>query len=215
MNSRAYIGYQATESNDINNIKSLILADSKNSFITSTYEFVDYKTNEVLFPEKTNLIIRLGTGQRDSKTQTSKQLFASFNINYHFYINKSNAINLKTQNYHLKSNNYLTNELFRFGGINSIRGFNENSLQGNTFLSLMTEYQYIVSEGLYFHSVLDYGFTEDKTVGKTSKLLGFGFGFGLQTKNGFLNFVYANGSSNEQAIKFSNSVVQVSLKTTF
>ena len=219
LNSKAYIGYQATESNDINNTKSLILADSNNSFITSTYEFIDYypeaSGDDVLFPEKTNFVFRLGTGKRDSKTQTSKQLFASLNLNYHFYINKNNAINLKTQNYYLKSSNYLTNELFRFGGINSIRGFNENSLQGNTVLSLMTEYQYIISDGLYFHSVLDYGFYEDKTVNKISKLLGFGFGFGLQTKNGFLNFVYANGSSNEQAIKFSNSVVQVSLRTTF
>ena len=219
LNSKAYIGYQATESNDINNTKSLILADSNNSFITSTYEFIDYypeaSGDDVLFPEKTNFVFRLGTGKRDSKTQTSKQLFASFNLTYHFYLNKNNALNFKTQNYYLKSSNYLTNELFRFGGINSIRGFNENSLQGNTVLSLMTEYQYIISDGLYFHSVLDYGFYEDKTVNKISKLLGFGFGFGLQTKNGFLNFVYANGSSNEQAIKFSNSVVQVSLRTTF
>ena len=48
-----------------------------------------------------------------------------------FYINEKNIINIKNQNYYLKSKNYLTNELYRFGGINSIRGFAENSLQAN------------------------------------------------------------------------------------
>ncbi len=214
-NSKIFLGYQETESNDINNFNNNILSDSKNSFFTSTYEFVDFNTDDFLFPEKTNFILKVGSGKRTAKTQNSNQFFTTLLINYHFYLNKKNAINIKTDNYYLKSENYITNELFRFGGINSIRGFNENSLQGNTFLSIITEYQLILSKGLYFHSVLDYGYLEDKTIDKSSKLLGLGFGFGLQTKNGLLNFIYANGSSGNQALKFSNSVVQISLKTNF
>ncbi len=215
LNSKVYLGYQETESNDINNLNSSILSDSKNSFITSTFEFVDFNTDNNLFPEKTNFNFKIGSGKRNSKTQSNNQFFSSLLINYHFYLNEKNAINIKTHNYYLKSENYITNELFRFGGINSIRGFNENSLQGNTFLSLITEYQFVLSRGLYFHSVLDYGYLNDKTVNKTTKLLGLGFGFGLQTKNGLLNFIYANGSNNDQAVKLSNSVVQISLKTNF
>ena len=215
LNSKIYLGYQETESNDINNLNSSILSDSKNSFITSTFEFKEFNSDDFLFPEKLNFNFKIGSGKRNSKTQNSNQYFSSLLINYHFYLNEKNAVNLKTHNYFLKSDNYITNELFRFGGINSIRGFNENSLQGNTFISLITEYQLILSKGLYFHSVLDYGYLEDKTTNKTSKLLGLGFGFGLQTKNGLLNFIYANGSSNNEAIKFSNSVVQISLKTNF
>lgn len=215
LNSKIYLGYQETESNDINNLNSSILSDSKNSFVTSTYEFKEFNSDDFMFPERLNLNLKIGSGKRNSKTQNSNQYFLSLLINCHFYLNEKNAINLKTHNYFLKSDNYITNELFRFGGINSIRGFNENSLQGNTFLSIITEYQLILSKGLYFHSVLDYGFLEDKTVNKTTKLLGLGFGFGLQTKNGLLNFIYANGSNNDQAVKLSNSVVQISLKTNF
>ncbi len=219
LNSKLYLGYQETESNDINNLNSSILSDSKNSFITSTFEFIDFNPeasgNDNLFPEKTNFSFKIGSGKRNSKNLNSNQYFTALLINYNFYLNKKNAINIKTHNYYLKSQNYITNELFRFGGINSIRGFNENSLQGNTFVSIMTEYQFILSRGLYFHTVLDYGYLEDKTVNKNTKLLGLGFGFGLQTKNGLLNFIYANGSNNDQAVKLSNSVVQISLKTNF
>ena len=214
-NSKIYLGYQETESNDIANKNTTVLSDSKNSFYTASYELIDYNNNDFLFPEKTNFNFKIGSGSRNAKTQRDKQFFLALTMNHHFYLNKQNAINLKSQNYYLKSDNYLTNELFRFGGINSIRGFNENSLQASRLLSIMSEYQFVVSNSFYIHSVLDYGYFKDEATKKSDKLLGFGFGFGIITKNGLFNFIYANGSSGNQAIKFSNSVVQVSVKTSF
>ena len=214
-NSRLYLGYQSTESNDIQNLNTNLISDSQNSFVTSTYEFKDYKNDDLLFPEKTNFEFKLGNGRRTTKIQNDKQNFASLNINHHFYLNKIFAINLKTQNYFLKSNNYISSEQLRFGGINSVRGFNENSLQANALLSLISEFQYVLSPNLYFHSVLDYAYFEDKTTNKSNKLLGLGFGFGLLNKNGLLKFVYSNGSTNEQAIQLSNSIVQISLTSNF
>ena len=105
--------------------------------------------------------------------------------------------------------------MYRFGGINSIRGFNENSLQGNTFSSLLTEYRYVLSPSIYAHTIIDYGYFQDKTSNIDNNLLCFGFGFGLQTKNGLLNLIYANGSKNDQTIKLSNSIIHISFKTSF
>jgi hemolysin activation/secretion protein len=105
--------------------------------------------------------------------------------------------------------------LFRFGGIQSVRGFNENSLQANTFTSLLTEYRYVLSPSLYVHSVLDYGFYEDQTTSTKNNLLGLGFGLGIQSKSGLLNIIYANGSAGDQVIKLTNSVVQVQFITKF
>ena len=214
-NSKIYLGYQETESNDINNLNTATLSDSKNSFVTSSYEYNNFRNEDLLFPIKSNVNFKLGSGQRSAKTQNDKQFFINLNITQHFYFDKKLALSLKSQNYYLNSNNYLTNEQFRFGGINSIRGFNENSLQGNTFLSLLTEFQYIVSNTLYFHSVLDFGYYDDKAVKKSDKLLGLGFGFGIINKNGLLKFIYSNGSLTNQAVKFSNSIVQISLTTSF
>jgi hemolysin activation/secretion protein len=105
--------------------------------------------------------------------------------------------------------------LHRFGGINSIRGFNENSLQANLFTSLLTEYRYVLTPGIYAHTIIDYGYFQDKTSDNSGSLLGLGFGFGLLTKTGLFNIVYANGSTKDQAIKLSNSIVHISFKTNF
>jgi hypothetical protein len=214
-NSKIYLGYQSTESNDIKNTNSSTISDYNNSYYTGSYEFIDYNNDDFLFPEKTNFEFKIGTGKRDSKRASNKQFFGSLFWNYHLYLSKKTAVNLKTQNFYLHSDSYIVNELARFGGINSIRGFNENSLQANSFASIITEYQYIISPSLYLHSILDYGYFQDKTANASGKLFGLGIGFGLQTKNGLLNFVYANGSASNQSINSSNSIVHISLKTVF
>ncbi|MGK4567162.1 hypothetical protein [Flavobacterium sp. 3HN19-14] len=214
-NTRLYLGYQATESSDIQNQNSSSISDFKNSYLTSHFEFLDFNTDDFLFPEKTRIILKAGTGKRDSKLDSDNQYFLNFDIKHAIFISEKSSFNLRTQNYYLKSSHYIINELFRFGGINSIRGFNENSLQANAFASLLTEYRYKITPSLYAHTILDYGFYDDKTSDSNGNLLGIGVGFGILTKNGLLNLIYANGSANRQQIKLSNSIVHISFKTNF
>ena len=214
-NSRLYLGYQATESSDIQNVNSSFISDFTNSFITSQYEFTKFKTDDFLFPEKTVFHFKIGLGKRDSKTDSQNQVFGKMELRHNFYLNAKNIIHLKSQNYLLTSENYIVNELYRFGGINSIRGFNENSLQGNLFTSLLTEYRYVLSPGMYVHSIIDYGYYQDQTTALNDSLIGLGFGFGLLTKNGLFNLIYANGSTNDQPIKLANSIVHISFKSSF
>ena len=218
-NSRLFLGYQATESSDIQNVNTTTLSDYTSSFLTSTYEFLDFNPEvsgaDFLFPEKTFLNFKIGIGKRDTKLVSNSQTIGSLLLKHNFYLNEKNVINIKSQNFYLQSDNYIVNELNRFGGINSIRGFNENSLQGNAFTSILSEYRYILAPSIYVHSIIDYGFLQDKTSNSQENLLGLGFGFGLLTKNGLFNIVYANGSTGEQAIKLSSSIVHISFKAVF
>ena len=214
-NSRLYLGYQATESSDIQNTNSSFISDFTNSFVTSKYEFTRFKSDDFLFPEKTVIHFTIGTGKRDSKTASESQFFGNLFVKQNIYLNAKNNIQLNSQNYYLNSENYIVNELYRFGGIKSIRGFNENSLQGNFLTSLLTEYRYVLSPGLYVHSIIDYAYYQDKTSDLNDGLVGLGFGFGLLTKNGFFNLIYANGSVRDQPIQFANSIVHISFKSNF
>jgi hypothetical protein len=214
-NTRLYLGYQSAESSDIKNINTATLSDYKNKFYTTNFEFINYKNDDFLFPEKSNFNIKIGTGKRDSKFQHNSQFFGSVNLKHNFYLNNKNIINIKSQNFYLQSDEYIINELYRFGGINSIRGFNENMLQGTMFSSILTEYRYVLSPSIYVHSIMDFAYFQDKTSNLKGNLLGLGFGFGILTKNGLLNLVYANGSTKDQAIKLSNSIVHISLKANF
>lgn len=214
-NTRLYIGYQSTESSDIQNVNLLTLSDFNNSYLTTAFEYIDFKNDDFLFPEKTSFDFKIGTGKRDAKLISDNQFFGSLFIKHNFYLNQKNNINIKSQNFYLQSGNYIINELQRFGGINSIRGFNENSLQGNVFSSILSEYRYILTSNLYVHSIIDYGYLQDKTVNSNQNIFGLGFGFGLLSKNGLFNLVYANGSTSNQAIKLSNSIVHISFKANF
>lgn len=214
-NTRLYLGYQATESSDIQNANTTSLNDFQNAFLTSNFEFVNFKNDDFLFPEKTNINLKIGVGKRDSNLGTNNQFFGNFTIKHNFYLNNKNIIAVKSQNYYLQSDSYIINELYRFGGINSIRGFNENSLQANLFSSILTEYRYVLAPSIYVHSIIDYGYFQDKTSNVADNLLGIGFGFGLLTKNGLFNVVYANGSTKEQTVKLSNSIIHISFKANF
>ncbi|WP_309607641.1 hypothetical protein [Flavobacterium sp.] len=214
-NTKVFLGYQSTESSDIQNINSSNLSDFKNSFITSHLDYINLNQDDFLFPEKTIVYFKIGTGKRQLKTSSSNQFFSLVNLSQNIYLNKKNIFNVRSQNYFLNSDVYIINELYRFGGINSIRGFGENSLQANVFSSLLTEYRYVANPSLYFHTIVDVGYYQDKTSNIKNNLLGLGFGFGLITKNGLFNLIYANGSTKNQNIKLGNSIVHLSFKARF
>jgi hypothetical protein len=211
-NSRLYLGYQSAESSDIQKSNNSNIQDYNNSFVTANFEFLNIDKSTILFPEKTKFSSKIGYGSRYSNSNTFQQFFANIDLSHTLQLNEKNSIYLKSRNYYLQSEQYIVNELYRFGGINSIRGFNENSLQGNFFSSIVSEFRHLVSPDLYVHTILDYGYYYDATNSNKDNLYGLGFGFGLLTKNGLLNMVYANGSSGNQKIQLSNSLVHLSLK---
>lgn len=213
--SRVFLNYEASESSDIQNTNSNLLNDFTNKFVVVDFDFDKKRSDFIDFKESDFFNIKIGSGKRIAKTSVNNQLFANISARYNWYLNPKNCVVFKSQNYYLQSNQYITNELFRFGGINSIRGFTENSLQGNLFSSISTEYRYLVSPSLYVHSIVDYGYYNDKTNNLSESILGLGLGFGIITKNGLFNLVYANGSAQNQAIKLNNSIIQISLKTRF
>ena len=219
-NKRFYFGFDSTESSDIQNSNTQNLSDYKNTFFNTTIDFQKNNSKNKLFPVKSILNTTIGTGHRSTPTNSSlSQTYINFNIMNDFYINEKNIINIKSQNYYLKSKNYLTNELFRFGGINSIRGFAENSLQTNLMTSVITEYRYVVSQNLYFNSILDYCYYEKpittENTSENEKLLGIGLGLGAQTPSGLLKFAITNGKTKSEEIKFYNTNITISYNVKF
>ncbi len=219
-NTRVYLGYQSTESSDIQNTNSKTLSDYKNSFLTINLEYSKQDYTNPSFGKKSKLSLTIGSGKRttDDLIETagkSTQLYINFQAMNTFYLNKKNAININYHNYFLQSENYVVNELFRFGGINSIRGFAENSLQANLFSALLTEYRYIVSPNLYINTITDYGHYQDKSTGNSGNLFSLGIGIGIQTKNGLLKLAFVNGSADLNELKFYNTIATINYNIKF
>ncbi len=216
--TRIYLGYQATESSDIQNTNNSIISDYTNSFLTSSLEYSQLDYLNSTFPKKTTISIIMGLGNRETTDLAetagkSKQTFININAIHNFYLNPKNCININYQNYFLKSDTYIINELYRFGGTKSIRGFAENSLQANFMTAIITEYRYIISPDLYLHSILDYGYYKDNTTNYETTLTGIGLGIGLRTKNGNLKLNLSNGKNKE--LQFSNTIININYNIEF
>lgn len=220
-NTRFYLGYQGTESSDIQNLNSNLISDFNNSFITTSFDFTKPETNNLTFPIKSKLFASIGIGKRKINTLSEKseknQFLLNIQATHTIYLNKKNSIYINSQNNYLKSNHYITNELFRFGGFNSVRGFAENSLQAYFVSLLLTEYRYIISPNLYLHTILDYSLfkNEIENTAITKNLTGIGIGMGLQTKNGLLRLAIANGHAKKQQFEIYNTIIHISYNVKF
>ena len=140
-----------------------------------------------------------------------------FNLNTFkvFNLNTKNSIYIRLNSAGINSDNFFTNELLRFGGVKSIRGFEENSLIASLYSVFNTEYRYRLNNNMYIHSIVDAAYFENDITQTKEKLFAFGFGFGVFTKAGLLKFNYANGKSENQKFKFSDSKIHLSLTTIF
>ena len=213
---RVYAGINSQQSNNLidenttNNVE-----DFDSFFFTTRYEYQKRQENNLLFPINFSAYLQLGFGNRTFESSKEEQQTWSVTVSKIFNLNPSNSIYIRGVSSALISDMYFSNELLRFGGINSIRGFEENSLLASLYGLINTEYRYQLSPTIYVHSVLDAAYLDDNLSNIEQKLFGLGFGFGIFTKAGLLKFVYANGKFEDQKFEFSNSKVHISLTATF
>ncbi len=213
----AYAGYKAEKSNNLSSNSNLISAtqDYNASFLTLGAEYQELNLDNQLMPIQTNLNLQVDVGQRETQGKNTNQVIAFFHGAHIFNLNKRNSIFVGNQTGYLGSDNYLENELFRFGGIKSVRGFEENSLCASFYTSFQTEYRYLLSPNLYAHSILDFAQTENGITNTKNTLYGIGIGLGLQTKAGLLRLNFANGKTESQNFEFRNSKIHLSLTAIF
>lgn len=214
--NRVYAGITATESSNLSNNDNITnITDFNSNIYTLKYQYQTLQNEDKIFKTKTNLNLEIGVGTRNTSVKKTKQSILNLTGNHIFNLNQTNSIYLKTIIQRLESDNYFENELYRFGGINTIRGFTENSLTANSVNILISEYRYRLSEGLFVNSVLDYANFENKLLNQDENLFGFGFGFGVLTNSGLLRFIYANRKTENEKVKFSNSKIHLSLTANF
>ncbi len=213
---KVYGGITSTTSNNLLSLNNLQnITDYDSNFLSLAYQFLKPQPNNTLFPLKSGIYLETNFGSRkitNSKEKQSYYIIDAFKI---FNLNDKNSFYIKANGSGLNSNTYFQNELFRFGGINSIRGFEENSLFASLFSVLNTEYRYQLNNNIYIHTIADLAYFENKITNKKEKLFGYGLGFGILTKAGLFKLNYANGKSENQPFKFSNSKIHISLVADF
>jgi len=213
--NKIFIGLKTSQSNSLSSLNSLNTVDYKSSFIDTKYEYINPSLDNQLFPINMYSSLTIGFGKRKYESKNQKQTQIQLNTYKIFNLNAKNSIYFRINSEGILSDNYFENELLRFGGINSIRGFEENSLIASIYGVINSEYRYQLSPSIYLHSIIDAGYFENQISNTKEKLFGFGFGFGVRTQSGLIKLNYAIGKTENKNYKFSNSKIHISFIANF
>ena len=192
-----------------------LIKDYKSNFKKIKYDFKKVNINNKLIPVKFLTSIELSTGKRKDNLETKTQnryFIKTFN---NFNITKSSSIYLNLEAYGLNSSNYYLNEMLLFGGINSIRGFEENSIATNKLFLINTEYRIKLNNDIYINTILDTAYYENTLANIRDNIYGLGFGLNINTNSGVFRLNYANGIKKGQDIDLKLSKIHVSFSNIF
>lgn len=126
---------------------------------------------------------------------------------HYFPAGKSSTIKAAIHTAILESPQNFQNELFRIGGYQLLRGFDEESIYANRYAVFTAEYRYLVGTNSYFFGFSDVGFTQTKfsQTDYSNSFLSAGAGLQFETKFGLLNLSYALGKRNDAKFDLRNS----------
>ena len=211
-----YIGYeQVTSANQLevgtsnNNIASL---EGKLFFIGSSFKIFQ---NDLLQPQASYANVKIGTGKRESDFGNEDQMKIEIEGHHNIKLGRNHSFYTSAMAKKLWSKTYFLNELFRIGGIDNLRGFNENSIDASQALTLQTEYRYRISKEMYLHSITDIGWIKNDVLQTIETLIGLGFGIGIYNKLGLMSVQIANGITSQDKIDFDKTRIHISLHTRF
>lgn len=214
--NKSNIAFSTETSNDL--LKSNNLNASLQTFTNVFYGFGhEYKVvqNNILFPEKFNVHISALFGRRKTDIETAQQSKFNLQISYLMSLNIKNYIFLQNKSAIINSTNFLTNEIYRIGGVTSIRGFNEESIFTPSYSILNIEYRYKTSNSSYFYTITDFAYFEDQNKIEPNQIYGLGLGYSFLTKMGMLNLSYAVGKFGDKPFNLNDSKVHIKLVSFF
>jgi len=181
------------------------------------FEKVDYRVNpksgqrlalQVMFGQRT---IQKNSVFADSLFNNidlkSNQVQLSFSAQKFINVYKRNVLMLGLKSSLLETGNVLFNELYRIGGINDIRGFDEQSLFSSAFIIGTLEYRYQLDKNSFLRMFYDWAYLENKLTNIDAKASGIGAGMQVQTNAGMLQLSYALGKIDNNLFSFQNGKI--------
>ena len=109
------------------------------------------------------------------------------------------------------------NDLFRLGGLNSLRGFNENFFFASDYVTATLEYRFFWEPTSYLFAFYDQAWLQARILQsrRVDVPSGVGAGVSFATRAGVFNVVYALGNSRERALGLNFSKIHFGLVSRF
>ncbi|MBG7613550.1 hypothetical protein IU405_14945 [Polaribacter sp. BAL334] len=206
------IQYESESSENLEQLKTNNIETFSNNFYGIYFSYTKPR-NDVFYFDKFHFDINPAFGRRKTSNDFTNQFKIKTTLSYIWDINPRNSLFIKNETGYLNSDTYLTNELFRIGGANSIRGFNEQSIFTESYTFFNIEYRILTNSRSYLYSITDFGRFSSQNEQKNA--LGFGIGYFFNTINSQININLAAGKNNSNPIDFKQVKLIVNWKNFF
>jgi hypothetical protein len=201
-NASLFVSFTQENSERLTNVASENIETFTSAFLGFGYQYTlpknDLFRNDIFF-----LNINPSFGKRKSENNSFGQIKLEATISYLLDISDRSSIYLKNKTGLLNSESYIENELFRIGGNNSIRGFNEQSIFVKEYVVQNIEYRYLISNDAFIYSITDLALIASTTT--IEKLIGLGVGYLFNTNNSQINISTTIGTDSKNPINFKNT----------
>lgn len=116
-----------------------------------------------------------------------------------------------------ESEQLFQNELFRFGGLATLRGFDEESILASAYTISKLEYRFLLDRNSYLFAFANQAYYENKASKLTIHDTPYGFGAGItfETKPGIFSLTYALGKQFNNPISLRSAKVHFGIISTF
>jgi outer membrane protein assembly factor BamA len=109
------------------------------------------------------------------------------------------------------------NDLFRIGGLTSLRGFNENFFFASEFAVATTEYRFFMEPTSYLFVFCDQAYINPSLYNKSNRDFpsGVGAGVSFSTNSGIFSLIYSLSQSQERNLGFNYSKIHFGFTSRF
>lgn len=194
---------------------------------TFHYEKLDYRLNP-----RTGFAVEMtgSIGRRKIRKNTdiNPVVYERINLNsdtyqgelyadYFLPMGGRHVINLGTISAYIYNPDLFINELYRIGGLKSLRGFDEESIYASLYTIGKIEYRFLLEQNSFLFTFINSAWYENKggNLDLTDKPLGFGAGINFETKIGIMSVSYALGKQFDNPVLFRNGKIHFGIVNYF
>ena len=212
-NIRSGLGLQTNKSTSEEAIENV--ENFKSKLINVFSEYIILDNSDQLIPELFKISLRYGSGLKEQSGE--KTNFSKYSVELHRKFNLSSKFKLQSSitRRKINSKNLVNNELLRFGGYNSIRGYDENSIFTDGYTLLKTSLNYYLNDTIYIYTIFDLANYSNKILDLDEDIYSGGLGFSSRTENGIISISYSKGNSWGNSFNLKNAKINVIFITFF
>ena len=206
-NLRAGLGFGINNSTVDTEAQNVEDFKSRSINIFSDYKLVD--DEDRLIPDLFKISFRFGTGLKEQSSETTN--FNKFSIELYKKFNFSSKLNFQTKIFReeINSKNLVNNELLRFGGSNSIRGFDDNSIFTDGYTLLNSSLNFYINDTIYIYTIFDVANYSNDILNIKQDIYSGGLGFSSVTQNGIVSISYSKGNNWGNRFNLKNAKINV------